>query len=299
LRLAEEAVRCAEVSDEDAALARAYANIDWANFVTGQPERATNSPKSVEIYESLGMLDRAADVLNNMGGFAYYMGDWNESIRRISESRQMSLRAGNDVQAAMAGVNLGELLVSQRKLDEAAPILEESIRTLRAAGDRDNAVNAELQQARRLAAGGDDEGARVLLRQVVDEALELGQIQFAYEATLYLAELKVAAGHATEAMEDLRRATARVGDEAEFFEPKRARVAALAYAALNQAHEALEEIASGLEAADAMGLLYDEALLRSTRLDLMEQWGRPTDPADRETTRRLLDRLGVEQAATV
>lgn len=299
LRLAEEAVRCAEVSDEDAALARAYANIDWANFVTGQPERATNSPKSVEIYESLGMLDRAADVLNNMGGFAYYMGDWNESIRRISESRQMSLRAGNDVQAAMAGVNLGELLVSQRKLDEAAPILEESIRTLRAAGDRDNAVNAELQQARLLAAGGDDEGARVLLRQVVDEALELGQIQFAYEATLYLAELKVAAGHATEAMEDLRRATARVGDEAEFFEPKRARVAALAYAALNQAHEALEEIASGLEAADAMGLLYDEALLRSTRLDLMEQWGRPTDPTDRETTRRLLDRLGVEQAATV
>src|SRR5690606_28028271 len=144
---------------------------------------------------------------------------------RISESRQMSLRAGNDVQAAMAGVNLGELLVSQRRLSEAGPILKESVRTLRAAGDRDNAVNAQLQQARLLAADGEPEAAQDLFRQVVDEALELGQIQFAYEATLYLAELKVEAGEAPDALEDLRRATARVGDEAEFFEPKRARVA--------------------------------------------------------------------------
>lgn len=299
LRLAEEAVRCAEVSHEEAALARAYANMDWANFVTGQPDQATNSPHSVEIYESLGMLDRAADVLNNMGGFAFYMGDWNEAIRRISESREMSLRAGNDVQAAMAGVNLGELLVSQGKLTEAEPILADAVRTLRAAGDRDNAVNGELQRARLLAAGGDREAARDLFGQVVDEALELGQIQFAYEATIYLAELKVAAGESEEALADLVRATARVGEEAEFYEPKRARVAALAHVELGSPDDAWAELANGLQAAEAMGLLYDEALIRSTRLELMERWGLATDPADGEAASRLLARLGVEQPASV
>jgi class 3 adenylate cyclase/Tfp pilus assembly protein PilF len=299
LALAEEAAACARTADEKAALARAYAIMDWAYFMTGRPERAGNSPEAVEIYESLGHLDKAADVLNNMGGFAYYMGDWNASIGWISKSREMSIRAGNDVQAAMAGVNLGELLVSQGKLAEAHPILEDSHRVLKAAGDQDNAVNAELQLARLLAERGEATSARHMLEVVLRDAQELGQTQFAYEAALYLAECRIRDGEPDEALDQISAATARAGEEAEFFEPKRARIAAQALVRLGKIEDAESELLAGLEAALELGLQYDEVLIRLARNELAQSRGKTADRENLQIANRLLDRLGIEQAAAV
>lgn len=297
LSLAEEAAACARTADEKAALARSYAIMDWAHFMTGQPQRATNSPKAVEIYEELGHLDKAADVINNMGGFAYYMGDWSESIERISLSREMYLRAGNDVQAAMAGANLGELLVSQGKLNEAEPVLQDALRVLRAAGNQDDAINAELQLARLRAESGETAEAFEVLDRVQKEANRLGQNQIAYEAALYRAACLISQGDSRGALSEIEEAVQRVGEEGDFFEPKRARIAALALEAEGRLDEAWGELRSGLAGAVEMGLLFEEALIRRALDRVAGALGNPA--ANPEETERLLDRLGIEQASVV
>jgi class 3 adenylate cyclase len=297
LALAEEAAACARSADEKAALARSYAIMDWAYFVTGQPERATNSPQAVEIYESLGQLDKAADVINNMGGFAYYTGNWSESIERISLSREMYLRAGNDVSAAMAGTNLGELLVSQGKLSEAEPILQDAHRVLRAAGNQDDAINAELQLARLRAESGATAEAFEVLDRVQSEANRLGQNQIAYEAALYRAACLVGQGDSQAALREIEIAAERVGEEGDFFEPKRARISALALESAGRLDEAWEELRSGLAGAVEMGLLFEEALIRLTLDRVGSALGYTA--ANPEETERLLDRLGIEQASVV
>lgn len=294
LETARAAADDARSADQRAALARASAIIDWAHFVLGQPDLATNSAEAVTIYESLGMLDRAADVVNNMGGFAYYLGDWNGAIDHVARSRDLSARAGNDVQAASTGVNLGELLVSQGKTDDAEPVLTESRRVLQAAGDRDGAINAELQLARLLLRRGDTQEAEVLLRSVRDHANELGQLQFAYEAVLYLAECLVRDRSLDEALDLVDQATAHAGEQAAMFAPQRARVVARALVLQGRLELAADELDTGLEAAEEMGLAYEEALLRVARLDLTAAAGDDPDPGERSGVDVLLADLGVQ-----
>lgn len=299
LDLAERAASDARDARELPSLARAFAIMDWAHFVLGAPEKATHSPEAVEIYESLGLLDKAADVINNMGGFAYYLGRWTEAIAHTARSRETYLRAGNDVQAAMSGANLGELLVSQRRLDEAEPILEDSVRVLRAAGNQDDAINAELQLARLVAKRGDIRLAADRLRRVREKALELGQAQIAYEAALHLAECRVDEGDGAGALELIQHANARAGEEAEFFEAKRVRVAAAALQTLGRLDEASTELERGQTLAQEMGLLYDEALIRMARLELTIAYGLTPDPKEADEAIRLLDQLGIEQTVPV
>lgn len=299
LEIAERAAADALKASEKAALARAYAIMDWANFVMGNPEQATRSPQAVEIYESLGLLDKAADVINNMGGFCFYLGDWKEATAWASKSRDTYLRAGNDVQAAMVGSNLGELLVSQRRLEEAEQILIDSVRMLRAAGNQDDAVNAELQMARLIAKRGEIDQAEERFRRVRHEALELGQTQIAYEAALHLAECHVEQDDNTRALDEITAALERVDEEAEFFEAKRGRIAAAAMLNLGRVDEARAELDSALEAALELGLVYDEALIRIDRLQMARRLGETPDPEEADVAIRLLDRLGIEQAVPV
>ncbi|MGA7272832.1 MAG: adenylate/guanylate cyclase domain-containing protein [Acidimicrobiia bacterium] len=299
LEIAERAAMEAREAGEKAALARAYAIMDWAHFVMGRPDQANRSPEAVEIYESLGLLDKAADVINNMGGFCFYMGDWKEAAARASQARATYLRAGNDVQAAMVGSNLGELLVSQRRLDEAEPILIDSVRMLRAAGNQDDAVNAELQMARLVAKRGEIEEAAERFGRVRKEALNLGQTQIAYEAALHLAECHVVQGDSLGALEEITAARDRADEEAEFFEPKRARIAAAAMLNLGLVDEARSELESALAMALELGLVYDEALIRTDRLEMARRLGEAPNPAEADEAIRLLDRLGIEQAVPV
>ncbi|MBY5162973.1 adenylate/guanylate cyclase domain-containing protein [Salsipaludibacter albus] len=295
LAIAEAAIADANDAQRRDALARASAIMDWAYFVLGEPDLATHSPEAVTIYESLGMLDRASDVVNNMGGFAYYLGDWDGAVAHVARSRDLSARAGNDVQAASTGVNLGELLVSQGRTEEAEPVLAESQRVLQAAGDRDGAINAELQMARLLLRRGDTDRAREMLAEVRAQANELGQLQFAYEAVLYLAECLVREGDADDALDLVHRATERAGERAAMFRPQRARVVARALVVLGRLDEAGDELADGLAAAREVGLAYEEALLRVARLDLAST-GDEADPEEQAAVTALLDGLGVQEA---
>ena len=134
IALCRQAIAEAERSGEDAALAHACFILDWALFDSGRPEEATHSARALAIYERLGDLDRQAAVLNNLGGFAYHEGRWDDAVELYRRSRDASERAGDLANAAFGDCNVGEVLSDQGRWDEAEVELRRARRTWRGSG---------------------------------------------------------------------------------------------------------------------------------------------------------------------
>jgi class 3 adenylate cyclase/tetratricopeptide (TPR) repeat protein len=75
-----EAISESETVGELSALAHACFALDYALVESGLPDEATNSWQALEIYEQLGDLEHEFQVLNNLGGIAYWGGRWDEAV---------------------------------------------------------------------------------------------------------------------------------------------------------------------------------------------------------------------------
>ena len=125
---AQRAATIAAEAHDDEALARSYITLDWAHHMLGQPDQATNGERALEILLRLGHLRRASDVMNNEGGYAYYAGQWDQAIAWYRRSRDASQRSGSVVDTALVGLNIGEVLIGQRRFAAADVELQETYR---------------------------------------------------------------------------------------------------------------------------------------------------------------------------
>lgn len=294
LRLAKQAMVEAESSGEQEALARSYQVLDAAYNMLGQPSKAVYSERALEIYEKLGDLPGVADITNNLGGQAYFEGRWEDSLRFYSRAQDAFVRAGNEPAAATSGANIGEVLVSQGRLEEAEEVLVEAVRVLRAHNLVGDAIFAEIQLARlRLLQA--EVGAMETLRALRTEATETGQIQSAIEAAILIAWGLMNGGEPQAALDTLAEAERGSGGEAELFGCSLARMRAQALAKLGRTDEARAAVEAGLALAREQGLPYEEALLQITEAELTE------DPQTRkellEEAEGLLQQLGVVRTA--
>ena len=109
---------------------------DWAWTSLGQSDRSTDSERALEIYTELGDLGGQAVVLNNLGVFAYFRGEWNEAISYYERGRAAHLATGNDIEAASGTCNIGEILSNQGHYEDAARRFRDSLQIYRAGGYR-------------------------------------------------------------------------------------------------------------------------------------------------------------------
>ena len=119
IALADTAVAEAKRAGELEALARAYTALDGSYQMLGQPRgpctsrwRSRSTPRSVT-RGSLGITEL------NLGVQAYSDGRWDEAIAWYERAQGDCSRAGDRQHTAIAGANLGEVLVSRGELDEA------------------------------------------------------------------------------------------------------------------------------------------------------------------------------------
>ena len=120
------------VGDRDAE-AHACQTLDWAYVALGRRDQAVFSARALELYEELGDLSGQAGVLNNLGVFAYFVGDWDKAVDFYEQARDLELRTGNAVNGAFAAANVGEVLADQGHLDAAEGLVLEALRVFRAA----------------------------------------------------------------------------------------------------------------------------------------------------------------------
>ncbi len=296
IALARVAVAEAEAAGEEAALARSCQVLDASYNMIGQPSKAVFGGRALEIYERRNDLAGVATITNNLGGRAYFEGQWDRALEYYERAESAHRRSGNEAAAATTSANRAEVLVSQLRFDEAEPLLTAAIRALRAHHLIDAALFAELQMGRLLLLRGDHEQARGLLEAIRSEATELGQTHSALEAAIHLADLAVITDDPGTALADLDAAESRAGDEAELYATMLARVRAVALDAVGRSEEALRLVRAGLEQARDEGLSYEEALLLGVEARLLSMTEPELSTKRSEEALRLLRSLGVVEA---
>ena len=123
IALCHAAIAAAEEADEERALAHACYVLDWALVESGRGEEAGYSQRALDIYRHLGDLGHEAAVLNNLGGFAYRDGRWDEALSLYLAGAAASGRSGNAANAAFGDCNVGELMSDQGHWEEAEALL--------------------------------------------------------------------------------------------------------------------------------------------------------------------------------
>jgi class 3 adenylate cyclase/tetratricopeptide (TPR) repeat protein len=159
----------AERSGARDALAHADYVLDWAYVALGRPQEAVYSQQAIEIWEELGDYDRLSRVLNNLGGYTYLDGRWDEALELAERAREACLRIGDETTATVAALNIAEVRSDQGRFEEAEPALRELIDLRRATGIPLEIAEAASVLGRHAARVGSSDEARSLL----DEAREL------------------------------------------------------------------------------------------------------------------------------
>ncbi len=293
--LARQAIGEAQAAGDDNALARAYLVSDWANRVLGVSEAAEFGELALAIYERAGDLDGAGKASNNLGGIAYFNGDWNDAEHWYRRALDAYHRCGNEASAAVAGGNLAELLISKRDFTEADQMLRDSIGVLRTVRALDDVLFAEIQLGRLMSERGEPAEAVDHLERVRAEAVAVGQIGYAFEAAMHLAMAQIALGRHDEALATARTAAADAGPIDAVYQPWLARVRALALLGNGEIDEARAVLDAGLVIARDQQLLYDEALLLEVANAIDTADGRQPDHGAIERLASIWQRLDVRQ----
>jgi tetratricopeptide (TPR) repeat protein len=259
ITIATKVVAEAESLGPSYALARAYSVLDGGYLDLGEPENAVNEIKALDIYREIGAARSAAVIASNLGVQAYAEGRWRDAASYYTQSQEELERLGDSTQAAFAGANLGEVLISRALLDEAELVLEDARRTLRAAEHVTGSIFAETQLARLSLRQGDVDTAIEELTRIVEEAVSHGSASFALEAWIYLAEAYVQRGDPQQALDVLAEAEHTLGLESSPLAAHLVRVRATALQQTGDLESAAEQIDLALVIARRQRLLYEES----------------------------------------
>jgi tetratricopeptide (TPR) repeat protein len=259
LREAELACRQAiaegEAVGELRALAHACYVLDHVLVRAGRLDEATHSARALAIYRDLGDAERESAVLNNLGGFAYERGDWDEAIELYRRQAEASERAGNPADLAFTDVNLGEILSDQGYLERADEHLRRGRRVWSSTEDALMRAFADAQLGRLAMRAGRYAESVITLRETAERMRQLGAGGYADLAEAFLAEAEAFGGDPAEALlvtDGLLRNPA--GET-----PLIRRVRGIAYARLGLLESAASEFETSLRLGSELSAHYDLA----------------------------------------
>ena len=208
----QKAIDQAQHADDKPTLARAATLMDVALRSVGELGDLENSKLALRLYEELADPEGRARVLNNLGGFAYDLGRWDEAVDYYQRSRKDRLLTGDVAGATIATYNIAEILQDQGRFDEAEPLAQEAVRVWKARGDR-NSAYAMLMLGRIAYQTGRFEEAGPMLkeaREIFEFAGASSQVSI---IDSYIAEAAALKGDHAEASETIERLLGAVNND--------------------------------------------------------------------------------------
>jgi class 3 adenylate cyclase/tetratricopeptide (TPR) repeat protein len=291
--------RWAESSSDTTVLAHAYNALHLAYGASTREEDRPYGRLALAAYEGLGDLHGQALCANNLAIDDYRAGRWTEASEMFERAGTMFRRLGDEANEGNVTYNLGDVLVSRGRFEEALPPLRRALRLARGVDDEELVALALREGARAHAALGHREQAWELF---ADARRRFTDLHLRVELALLdaaRAEALLAAGRGDEGLALVAAAQDdAVAQRLPGVLSRLHRVHAFALLAAGRPAEAAEQARRGLEHVAQGGDGYDEALLGVARAATM-------DPADPEATllrvqcRAALDRLGVVDLAGV
>jgi class 3 adenylate cyclase/tetratricopeptide (TPR) repeat protein len=289
--------RTIEVADVPAAreaLAQAQYVLDWAYATLGRFDEAVYSERALAIYEELANLERQGAILNNLGAIAYYQAKWTEAVGFYERAEQIWERSGDRWSASFATVNRAEVLLDQGRLEEAEPLMRESLRIARASGSGPRIGETARYLGLLLARLGRFDEARRLLVEAHDEYERAGESSEVLVSDARLAELLVLEGAAADALKHAERTLERSPASDGIFPlgPTLQRLRGLALLQLGRLDEARTAVTESLESGRSTGADYEVALALDALAMLVRLDGESPETVERERD-AILSRLGV------
>lgn len=248
------AIAEAESVAELSALARACYQLDMALVHVGRPNEATYSARALQIYEQLGDPEHEFQVLNNLGGFAYYEGRWDEAVALYRRAALSAERAARPADAAFTDGNLGEVLSDQGHFDDAEAHFRRALQVLSATGDRQYAAYTDANLARLTVRRGRYAQGLAMLEAAVADLRRFG-MEHAELAEAWIVEAEALGGDAMRAME-IASQRLRTDDRER---PLLTRMAGIALARLGETRGAMRELEHSLRTARDRSADYDIA----------------------------------------
>jgi class 3 adenylate cyclase/tetratricopeptide (TPR) repeat protein len=291
---AKRAIAQAELADEKEALSNALGVLDWARMDLGVLEEPANWRRGLALTEEIGDLQGQATMLNSLGMFAYFHGDWDGALALYEQARERADRFGEVVQRASYQNNVAEIALDQGRLEEAERLFESVSLTWRAAGYRSGAAYVNCNLGRCAAARGWFDEAVRRFGEARDEAEALGNRGVALETGARWAEAELLAGHLDAA---LARADAEIAQAAAMGGgpqlPLLHRVRGVALARAGELERAGLALQASLDVARLRQVDFELALTLKVVAQLgLEETELAPDAAEKES-QRILDGLGV------
>jgi tetratricopeptide (TPR) repeat protein len=286
------AIAEAEAVGADAAVANACFILDWALVESGRPREAVYSDRAMDLYGELGQLDRQAMVLNNMGGFAYRDGRWDEAVGLYQRGAQLHKRAGDVASSAYGDCNVGEVLADQGRLEEAEVLLQRARRIWRSTDHQWGVASADALLGRVAVRDGRyDEGIE-LLRQAYLAFSALRSTDDVRWVEALTAEAYAMSGRAEPALNAADLLLAGLPSGARL-NTLLHRVRGFAFAQLGDLASADEELEASLADARAQEEDYEIAVTLDALLHMASRTGRSESAERRAERDALLGRLDV------
>ena len=289
------AIEVAEPVRELDALGHAYRLLDWAHTAAGEPEHAVYSTRALAIYEELEDLPNQAAVRNNLGGLAFWSGEWDRALEHYRRANALDEQVGDVINAAMGRNNIAEILVDQGHWEEADTLFREAERVVREADLVGAIAYVQANLGRTAARAGRYEDATALLEEARAAAEAVGAANQVVEAEARMAELHVLAGDPDRALEvaraTLRRAAAAEGVVEQL--PLLARVEGYAHRQRGDLGASEQALRRSLEAARARDADYERALAEHALAELAAVRTGMPDAELLASSRATLDSLGV------
>lgn len=291
VRWGSQGVRWAEASGDPTAMAHSYNALHLAYSSATREEDRPYGRLALEAYETLGDLSGQALCLNNLAIDDYHAGRWTQATETFARAAASFHRLGDDANEGNVTYNLGDVLVTQGRFEEALPVLRSALRLARGVDDQE-LVGLVLREGARAHAGtGNAEGAWQLFeqaREILDGLhlpIELALLDAA------VAEALVRVDRLDEALTLLDEAIPQAVSRATDALARLHRVRASALAAAGRYDEAREQAKLGLQQPRGTYGGYEPALLRVTLVSTGAAGEHELAQA-----REVLDALGVISA---
>jgi class 3 adenylate cyclase/tetratricopeptide (TPR) repeat protein len=127
LEWAERAVAEAQAADDQDSLGESYYVVGWAYGELGKEGAEQVMQNSLECFQRAGNRVREAGLLLSIGVICQWEGRWDEALKCYERGRDANAKVGNMVGAALARVNMAEVLADRGEWGEAEALLLETL----------------------------------------------------------------------------------------------------------------------------------------------------------------------------
>ncbi len=262
--------------------------------------RRCHFERALSIFEELRDVKRQGDVLTYYGAMAYWEGRWADAVELYERGRQRSERAGDVVGAAIAAMNVAEVLSDQGRLEEAEGPAREALRVFQASRHAELIATDCSILGRMASRAGRHDQASELLTEALRLAEGSGSQLLAIGGHAFIAEDLLRKGdteNALDAVARARRLASQIGG-AGIYEALLERVEGGAHLIRGDLGRAAKALDASLASARAAGSAFEILLTLAARRALSDAGGEGSPPEEDAEAASIAERLGVVTVAS-